>query len=93
MNYELTSDSNGCYWAKCPPNTCPVDLPRRLLEEYWAEIVHVKAQYWRCIPAPSGDDFGYYIHRATGPGPGAFWACEVEVRYLTKQQTLQEMGR
>ena len=82
MTYELTSDSNGCYWAKCPPQTCPVDLRQRLREEYWVEIVRVLAQYWRCVPAPKYDEYRYYLHPANGPGPGAFWACEVEVRFV-----------
>jgi len=92
MTYDLTSDSNGCYWAKCPPYTCPADLPIRLLKEYQAEITLVKAQYWRCVPAPKYDDFRYYLHPADGPGRGVFWACEIEVRYLGKQQAEERLA-
>jgi hypothetical protein len=92
MTYPLDSDTNGCYWAKSPPGTCPVDLARRLLVECWAEIVRVDARYWRCVPASRYDDFAYYYHHANGPGPGAFWACQVEVKVLTKQQVEDRLG-
>jgi hypothetical protein len=91
MTYPIECDSNGCYWAKSLPGTCPVDLARRLLVEYGVEIFRVDARYWRCVPASRYDDFKYYYHFAKGPGRGAFWACLAEVKILTKQQVQERL--
>jgi hypothetical protein len=83
-DYDIIRDNNGYYWVKCPPQTCPVDLPHRIKAIYRAEITWVNAQYWRYIPAPKGDECRYYLHPVDGPGRGAFWACEVGAKGLNR---------